>query len=124
MPARLPGLTDNIHVRSVIGRFLEHTRVFYFRAGDQEEVYLSSADWMNRNMLRRVELAWPVKNPKLRQRIVEECLQLYLQDNRDAWDLQPDGSYRRVKGAEEAGGHGAQATLVARYAAVAVVEEA
>lgn len=124
LPAGVPGLSENIRVRSVIGRFLEHTRVFYFRAGDQEEVYLSSADWMNRNMLRRVELAWPVKNPKLRQRIVEECLQLYLNDNRDAWDLQPDGSYRRVKGAEEAGGHGAQATLVARYAAVAVVEEA
>jgi polyphosphate kinase len=56
-------VTDNIRVRSVIGRFLEHSRVFYFRSGEQEDLYLSSADWMNRNMVRRVELAWPVTDP-------------------------------------------------------------
>ena len=60
LPAQVPGHTDNIRVRSGIGRFLEHSRVFYFRVGDEEELFLSSADWMNRNMLRRVELAWPV----------------------------------------------------------------
>jgi polyphosphate kinase len=117
LPAQLPGLTDNIRVRSIIGRFLEHSRVFYFRAGTEEHLYLSSADWMNRNMLRRVELAWPVHDAQLRQRIIEECLVAYQHDNRDAWDLQPDGHYRRVKGAGDPGGHGAQAALMARHAA-------
>jgi polyphosphate kinase len=117
LPARLPGVTDNIRVRSVIGRFLEHSRVFYFRLDDDEQVYLSSADWMNRNMLRRVELAWPVNDPRLRQRIVDECLLAYLHDDRDAWDLMPDGHYKRVKGAGEPKGHGAQAALMERYAA-------
>ena len=118
LPAQVPGLTDNIRVRSVVGRFLEHSRVFFFRAGDDEELYLSSADWMNRNMLRRVELAWPVKDAALRKRIVEECLEIYLEDHRDAWDLQPDGSYRRVKGAEDPKLRGAQAVLMERYGAV------
>lgn len=117
LPARVPGLSDNIRVRSIIGRFLEHSRVFYFRADGQEQLYLSSADWMNRNMLRRVELAWPVNDPQLRQRIVDECLVAYLHDDRDAWDLMPDGTYKRVKGAGEPKGHGAQAALMARYAA-------
>jgi len=117
LPARLPGLTDNIRVRSVIGRFLEHSRVFYFRADGEEHLYLSSADWMNRNMLRRVELAWPVLDAQLRQRIIDECLVAYLHDDRDAWDLMADGSYQRVKGAREPKGHGAQAALMARYAA-------
>ena len=117
LPARVPGLTDNIRVRSVIGRFLEHSRVFYFRADGEEQLYLSSADWMNRNMLRRVELAWPVNDPQLRQRLVDECLVAYLHDNRDAWDLMADGTYKRVKGAGEPNGSGAQAALMARYAA-------
>ncbi|MGV3569234.1 MAG: polyphosphate kinase 1 [Ramlibacter sp.] len=117
LPARVPGLTDNIRVRSVIGRLLEHSRVFYICAGEDEHVYLSSADWMNRNMLRRIELAWPVTDPVLRQRVIDECLVAYLHDNRDAWDLQPDGSYKRAKDAEEPGGHGAQAALMRRYAA-------
>jgi len=123
LPARLPGLTDNIRVRSIIGRFLEHSRVFYFRAGPEEHLYLSSADWMNRNMLRRVELAWPINDPGLRQRIIDECLVAYLHDGRDAWDLQPDGSYRRVKGAEDPNAHGAQAALMERYAAPPGEEE-
>jgi polyphosphate kinase len=117
LPAGVPGLTDNIRVRSIVGRFLEHSRVFWFRAGQDEHLYLSSADWMNRNMLRRVELCWPVLDAQLRQRLVDECLLAYLQDNRDAWDLQPDGTYKRAKGAEEPGGHGAQGTLMERYAA-------
>jgi polyphosphate kinase len=117
LPARVPGLTDNIRVRSIVGRFLEHSRVFYFRCGGVEELFLSSADWMNRNMLRRIELAWPVNDPQLRQRIVDECLVACLHDNRDAWDLMADGTYKRVKGAGEPDGHGAQAALMARYAA-------
>ena len=119
LPARVPGITDNIRVRSIIGRFLEHSRVFYFRVDDEEQLFLSSADWMNRNMLRRVELAWPVNDPKLRQRIVDECLVACLHDDRDAWDLMPDGHYKRVKGAGEPKGHGAQSALMVRYAAPA-----
>jgi len=114
LPAGVPGLTDNIRVRSVIGRFLEHTRVFYFRHGKVEDLYLSSADWMNRNMLRRVELAWPVTDAKLRQRIIDECLVAYLHDDRDAWTLQPDGRYQRAPHPQH--GQGAQQALAARYA--------
>ena len=124
LPARVPGVTDNIRVRSIIGRFLEHSRVFYFRLDDEEQVYLSSADWMNRNMLRRVELAWPINDAKLRQRIVEECLLAYLHDDRAAWALMPDGRYKRVKGAGEPKGHGAQNALMARYGAPSRLEGA
>lgn len=117
LPAGVPGLTENIRVRSIIGRLLEHSRVFYFRAGHDEHLYLSSADWMNRNMLRRVELAWPVLDPQLRQRVIDECLLAYLHDHRDAWDLQPDGIYKRAKGAEDPKAVGAQQALMDRYAA-------
>lgn len=117
LPAGVPGLTERIRVRSIIGRFLEHSRLFYFRAGEQECLYLSSADWMNRNMLRRVEIAWPVNDPALRQRLIDECLVAYLHDHRDAWDLQPDGSYRRARGADQPNSHGAQNALMNRYAA-------
>ncbi len=118
LPAGVPGYTDNVHIRSIIGRLLEHSRVFYFRVGEQEELWLSSADWMNRNMLRRIELAWPVTDPALRQRVMEECLHQYLQDTRDAWLLQPDGSYvRAVQTLAKPRGtlHSAQSTLMARY---------
>jgi polyphosphate kinase len=119
LPAQLPGVTDNVRVRSVIGRMLEHSRVFYFRVDDAEEVWLSSADWMNRNMLRRVELAWPVTDPALRQRVVDECLSACLHDTRDAWLLQPDGNYvpaasgaaRKVRAESQS----AQSYLMARY---------
>jgi polyphosphate kinase len=123
LPARVPGLTDNIRVRSIIGRFLEHSRLFYFRAGHEEQLYLSSADWMNRNMLRRIELAWPVNDPQLRQRLIDECLVAYLHDGRDAWDLQPDGHYKRAKGAEDPRAHSAQQALMERYAVPAGKEE-
>jgi polyphosphate kinase len=119
LPAQLPGVTDNVRVRSVIGRMLEHSRVFYFRVDDSEEVWLSSADWMNRNMLRRVELAWPVTDPALRQRVVDECLSACLHDTRDAWLLQPDGHY--VPAASSAPrkarveSQSAQSMLMARY---------
>ena len=114
LPAQVPGVTDNIRVRSVIGRFLEHSRVFYFRSGSEETLLLSSADWMNRNMLRRIELAWPVTDPAIRQRIIDECLVAYLHDGVDAWDLQSDGTYSRVNSVP---GNGAQAALMRRYAA-------
>lgn len=113
LPAQVPGLSENIRVRSIIGRFLEHSRVFYFRLGEHESLYLSSADWMNRNMLRRIELAWPVTDALLRQRIIDECLVAYLHDGVDAWNLAPDGHYRR----DQAPGPtaGAQAALMRRY---------
>jgi polyphosphate kinase len=115
LPAQVPGVTDRVRVRSVIGRLLEHSRVFYFRFGDEEELWLSSADWMNRNMLRRVELAWPVTDPALRQRVKDECLSAYLHDTRDAWLLQPDGDYCRASDSVEGPGLSAQAALMARY---------
>jgi polyphosphate kinase len=113
LPAQLPGYTENIRIRSVIGRFLEHSRVFYFRSDDEEQLYLSSADWMNRNMLRRVELAWPITEPSLRQRIVEECLGAYLHDGVDAWQMQADGQYIPLR--TKPGGHSAQRALMDRY---------
>jgi len=116
LPAQVPGFTDNIRVRSIIGRFLEHSRVFYFREGDDDALYLSSADWMNRNMVRRVELAWPVTDPVQRQRLVDECLVAYLHDGVDAWDLGPDGKYTRKQGDGKTAVYGAQAALMARYA--------
>ena len=120
LPAGVPGVTDRIRVRSVVGRMLEHSRVFYAQVGDQEQLWLSSADWMNRNMLRRVELAWPVTDPALKRRVIEECLDLYLADNRDAWDLQPDGRYTRATAPAVGKGRvapsvSAQASLMARY---------
>ncbi|WP_284213926.1 polyphosphate kinase 1 [Comamonas jiangduensis] len=118
LPPQVPGLTDNIRVRSIIGRLLEHSRVFYFAWGEeQEHVYLSSADWMRRNMTRRVELAWPVQEPKLRQRVIDECLVAYLHDDRDAWTQQPDGSY--LPAAHPHDGHGAQNALMQLYGAPA-----
>ena len=118
LPAQVAGHTDNIRVRSVIGRFLEHSRVFYFRAGRDEELYLSSADWMNRNMVRRVEICWPVTDPGLRQRLVDECLLAYLHDGVDAWDMQSDGSYLPVIGTRGNEGHSAQQALMMRYGAL------
>ena len=130
LPALRPGVTDNIRVRSIIGRFLEHSRVFYFRIGNDDSLYLSSADWMNRNMLRRVEVAWPVEDVVIRQRVIDECLVAYLHDNVDAWSLNPDGQYTRVQLAKPkrvstkttpaaalVPMHGAQAALMALYAA-------
>jgi polyphosphate kinase len=124
LPAQVPGETDNIRVRSIVGRFLEHSRVFYFREGDAEDLYLSSADWMNRNMLRRVELVWPVDDPAQRQRIVDECLVSCLHDSVDAWDMLPNGTYVRVKPGGRSAAHSAQEALMARYAGRNIRERA
>jgi polyphosphate kinase len=102
-------------VRSIIGRFLEHSRVFYFRVGDEETLYLSSADWMGRNMFRRIELAWPVDDPALRQRLIDETLTAYLHDGRDAWQMMPDGHYERVSRLRGKPGRSAQQALSERY---------
>ncbi len=89
----LKGLSENIRIRSVVGRFLEHTRVFYFRTPQGEDMYLSSADWMTRNLHRRVETMFPVLDEQLRRRIMREAFDVYFQDNCQSWELQPDGSY-------------------------------
>jgi len=94
LPVNAKGLDGRIRVRSVIGRLLEHSRVFYFKIDANECMWLSSADWMNRNMMRRVEIAWPITDAKNRARILQECCQVYLDDNHDAWLLQDDGSYK------------------------------
>ena len=86
-------MSDNIRVRSIVGRFLEHSRVFYFHAGGAENVYLSSADWMDRNFFRRVEICFPVLDPKLRKQVIAEGLKPYLDDNSQAWEMDPDGNY-------------------------------
>ena len=114
LPPGIPGVTDRIRVRSVVGRFLEHTRVSYFRWGEDEAdeaLYLSSADWMGRNMFRRIEIAWPVREARLRQRVIDECLVPYLHDRRDAWVQDSAGHYQRL----DEGGVSAQAALAERY---------
>ncbi len=88
-------LSENITVRSIVGRFLEHHRIFYFYAGGKEKVYLSSADWMDRNFFRRVEVAFPVNDRRLKRRIIAEGLSVFLGDNQAAWLMQSDGHYRR-----------------------------
>lgn len=113
------GVSETIQVRSIIGRFLEHTRIFYFENGDDEErVYLSSADWMERNFFRRVETCFPVEDRRLRQRIIEESLENYLADNTQAWLLQSDGTYRRASHGN-ARRRSAQAVLLGNLADVA-----
>ena len=92
----VPGLSDRIRVRSIIGRLLEHSRVFYFYNNGKEDLYISSADWMIRNMFNRVETCVPIENKSLKRRIVEESFTLALDDNQLAWDMQPDGIYKRA----------------------------
>ena len=89
------GLSENIRVRSVIGRFLEHTRIFYFRNNLKSNVYLSSADWMDRNFFRRIEVCFPVLDKKLKKRVIDEGLKIYLQDNCQSWDMDGEGHYRQ-----------------------------
>jgi polyphosphate kinase len=112
------GVSDNIRVRSVVGRFLEHSRVFYFGNGGggngESELYLASADWMERNFFRRVEIAFPVREQTHRERILRD-LDSYLADNTQAWTLSREGRYTRA--VTEPPAHEAQAELLARYAA-------
>ena len=110
----IAGVSDRIRVRSVVGRWLEHSRVFYFRWGDapdDEALYLCSADWMSRNMFGRIEVAWPVRDAALRQRVVDECLVPYLHDHLDAWRLLSDGRYER----DGSDGPSAQQALMRRF---------
>ncbi len=113
------GLSENIRVRSVIGRFLEHTRIFYFRNDLQHDVYLASADWMDRNFFRRIEVCFPVLDAKLKRRVIEEGLKVYLKDNCQAWDMDGDGNYRLKNGRRNVR-HNAQMTLLQELAGLPV----
>src|SRR5687768_5642878 len=104
----VPGLSENIRVRSVVGRFLEHSRVFYFRNGGAEDVYLASADWMDRNFFRRIELCFPVLDATLKKRVIREGLLPYLEDNSQAWVMHSDGTYERLRPRKGAKGRSAQ----------------
>ena len=92
----VPGVSENIEVRSIIGRFLEHSRVFYFKNGGDEEIYLSSADWMTRNLHKRVELMFPIHDKHL-QKEMKKLLEIYWKDNVKAWRLKPDGTYELLQ---------------------------
>jgi polyphosphate kinase len=94
---KVPGLSEYIRVISIVGRFLEHSRIYYFENGGQPEVYLSSADWMPRNFIRRVEVAYPLETAALRDHVLKEVLPRFLHDRVKSRELQPDGSYRRLK---------------------------
>lgn len=93
----LPGISDNIRVRSIVDRFLEHSRIYYFGNGGMDEVYIGSADWMDRNLSRRVEVVFPIEQPELKQRLIHEILATSLGDNVKARELQADGTWRRVQ---------------------------
>ena len=93
----LPGISENIRVQSVVDRFLEHSRAFYFLAGGEHRLLCGSADWMQRNFFGRVEVCFPIDAPPLRERVVDEAITCYLEDNSQAWELQPDGGYRRLE---------------------------
>ncbi len=115
----LPGVSDNIRVRSILGRYLEHTRVFYFWAGGEERTYGASADWMSRNLFRRVETAFPIEDVKIRKRVIDEVLENYLADNCQAWLLEADGSYTPPAAlADDVERHSAQETLAAKWASM------
>ena len=93
----VPGLSENIRVRSIVGRFLEHSRIYYFRNDLAHDMYLASADWMNRNLFRRIEVAFPVLDKSLKKRVMNEGLMPYLKDNQNAWELDAEGLYHRKR---------------------------
>jgi polyphosphate kinase len=109
----VPGLSDTIRVRSILGRFLEHHRVWFFANAGAPDVWLASADWMGRNLFRRIEVAFPVRDAVLRKRVVEEGLSACLADTRDAWELKADGRWVKVNPRGRARAQSAQQALVA-----------
>lgn len=91
----ISGISENITVRSIVGRFLEHSRIFYFYNGGKEDVFLASADWMYRNFFRRIEVCFPLLDDNVKKRVIKEGLEPYLKDNLNAWEMLPDATYRR-----------------------------
>jgi polyphosphate kinase len=114
------GVSENIRVRSIVGRFLEHSRIFCFENDGDPQVFCASADWMNRNLFQRVETCFPVLDPELRRRVVEEGLELYLEDNAQAWSMCADGSYEKVLPRGDETSISAQAELLERLAGQAM----
>jgi polyphosphate kinase len=107
------GVSDNIRVRSIVGRFLEHSRVYWFANGDQPELFCASADWLERNLLRRVETCFPILDTELARRVREQALDNYLADTFNAWELGPDGVYRKLAAEPGTNSHSAQHSLLA-----------
>ncbi len=108
----VPGMSANIRVRSIVGRFLEHSRIFLFRNDGANDIYLASADWMNRNLFRRIEVAFPVLDRQLKKRVIDEGLKPYLKDNQNSWELDVDGHYHRRKPTSRQQPFSAQAHLM------------
>jgi polyphosphate kinase len=111
----VPGVSDNIRVRSIVGRFLEHSRVYWFANAGDPEIYCASADWLERNLLRRVEVCFPIRDPELARRVYHEELETYLADNTEAWALHANGEYTRIEPGDDEMPHCAQASLLARH---------
>ncbi|KAF1707159.1 polyphosphate kinase 1 [Pseudoxanthomonas sacheonensis] len=110
----VPGVSENIRVRSIVGRFLEHSRIYWFGNDGDPELYCASADWLERNLLHRVETCFPILDEDLAERVFKEALQNYLDDNANAWELDADGEYRKLTPAEGETPHSAQAALLAK----------
>ena len=110
----VPGVSDNVQVRSIVGRFLEHSRVYWFANDGDPELFCGSADWLERNLLRRVESCFPILDPAVAERVRDEALDNYLEDNLNAWELQSDGEYRKIPCEDGATPHSAQACLLAK----------
>ena len=111
----MPGVSDRIRVRSLVGRFLEHSRVYWFANDGSPELFCSSADWMERNLMHRIEVCFPILDPRVAQRVYDEALANYLADNTQAWLLGSDGRYTRAQRGD-APAHSAQRTLLAKLA--------
>ncbi|NDK37758.1 polyphosphate kinase 1 [Pseudoxanthomonas gei] len=110
----VPGISDNIRVRSIVGRFLEHSRIYWFGNDGDPELYCASADWLERNLLHRVETCFPILDEDLARRVFKEALQNYLDDNTNAWELEQDGQYHKLSPAEGETPHSAQAMLLSK----------
>ncbi|HET7359663.1 MAG TPA: RNA degradosome polyphosphate kinase, partial [Rhodanobacteraceae bacterium] len=108
----VPGVSENIRVHSIVGRFLEHSRVYWFGNDGQPELFCASADWLERNLLRRVEAGFPILDPALVRRVRAEVLDNCLADNVNAWQLEPDGRYRRCTPEDGEPAHSAQGKLL------------
>jgi polyphosphate kinase len=111
----IPGVSESIRVRSIVGRFLEHSRCYYFHNNGQEEVYCASADWMDRNLFRRIEIMFPIRKRALKARLIGD-LDTVLADNTEAWELKADGSYVRLESTADDPPKSAQTTFLRQLA--------